>query len=53
MKNNKKLVNKTVELSLLKFVSAGSRSGGVYVPPNLLSCQDVSFHSVSLMPPGE
>ncbi|WDD99863.1 hypothetical protein [Thalassomonas actiniarum] len=52
MKNNKKLLNKTVELSLLKFVSAGT-SGGVYIPPNKRSCGVITSHITIIMPPGE
>lgn len=40
MKNNNKLVNKTVELSLLKFVAAGGP--GVYIPPKLRSCSQIA-----------
>ena len=52
MKNNKKLVNKTVEFSLLKHVSAGT-SGGVYLPPNKESCVSVPGHFMSLTRPGK
>ena len=50
MKNNNKLAKKTVELSWLKCISAGSRSGGVYLPPAKLACQD---GAIKLRPPGE
>ncbi|WDE06198.1 hypothetical protein SG34_004510 [Thalassomonas viridans] len=49
MKNNNKLVNKTIELSLLKFVSAGGK-GTIYLPPNIQSCSVIAAH---VMSPGE
>ncbi|WP_281555899.1 hypothetical protein [Thalassomonas sp. RHCl1] len=50
MKKNNKLVNKTVELSLLKCVSAGANGNGkVYLPPEVQACRQIASH----LTPGE